>query len=302
MAERQDTDLTPPLAPALQAPREEAVLDGSHITFRWADVDGAAEYVLEVATDPAFEQVVHTETTTDTSATVTEAFTTDGTTHFWRVIARNEAGESHGENIESFISVTPDVAHQHHARPDQAERLGPLGEAMTEKSPMGRRATAKPASKGAELEHPDKEEDLGPAPELLKAVSAGVAAEVTEDEDYYEKEAELGVQHEGIGVAAVMGFMLAIVVVLAMAVVFVFYLTQMASQQALSDVTALQTYPQLREVEVTAARQLEQYEVIDPEAGVYQIPIDRAIDLMVNEAYENPRTDYSSELQLRPRN
>lgn len=278
MPESQKPDMPLPADPRLRAPLEEAVLDGSTVTFRWEAAEDATDYLLEVASDTAFEHLVHSETTTATSATVADVFATDGTTYYWRVFTRNAAGESSGENIESFVSVTPEESHTPATQPG-----------------------ATPASKQHDVpEHPDREEDMGPVPEMLKAITAEVGAEVTGDDKYYEEEAELGVQHEGIGVGQVLGFMFATIVALGMAVVFVFFLTQTASQQALDDVTALQTYPQLREVEAAATQRLDQYEVLDAGAGVYQIPLDRAIDLMVNEAYQNPRTDYSSELVLRP--
>ena len=141
-------------------------------------MDGADDYLLEVATDTAFEDVVHTEATEATSITVKGAFPGDGATYYWRVFARNAAGESEGENIESFVSTTPEEA-SHSVE-----------------------AGATPASKQTAPERPDQEEDLGPVPEMLKAVKAEVGAEVTGDEEYFREEAELGVQHEGIGLVA----------------------------------------------------------------------------------------------------
>ncbi|MEM1127113.1 MAG: hypothetical protein AAGI71_10710 [Bacteroidota bacterium] len=60
-------------------------------------------------------------------------------------------------------------------------------------------------------------------------------------------------------------------------------------------------YPELREVRVSASNLLENYEVLNAEDSTYRIPLNRAIDLMVNEAAQRPPRAYSSELQMRPR-
>jgi hypothetical protein len=68
-------------------------------------------------------------------------------------------------------------------------------------------------------------------------------------------------------------------------------------------VLAETTYPELREAMASAAGRLTQFGVVDQAQGVYRIPIDRAIDLMVNEQFQNGGAgDYSDELRLLPPN
>jgi hypothetical protein len=52
-------------------------------------------------------------------------------------------------------------------------------------------------------------------------------------------------------------------------------------------------YTQLRETEAQAAQKLSQYEVIDEQAGTYRIPIDRAMDIMANQAYQEGERTYA---------
>ncbi|HMB94007.1 MAG TPA: hypothetical protein VKP65_24365 [Rhodothermales bacterium] len=287
MTQQEDSEMKAPAAPNLVAPREEAIVDGTAVTFEWEPVEAATEYFLEVASDTTFETLVFAENVGDTtSITVADVFPTDEGTYYWRVFSRNAAGESHGDVVESFISGTPDDAAASLVSPDQAEGFGPLA------------AVANP-SKTEKPVNPDQEEEIGPLPGLLKANVAEVAAEVTGAEEAYQAEAELGVQHEGVGAASILGFIFATITAIAMAVVFVFFYSGFVAEETARKAAAGVDYPELRQVEATADEQLEQYKILNDAEGVYRIPIDRAMELMVNETYREPGT-YSPELQLLP--
>lgn len=148
-----------------------------------------------------------------------------------------------------------------------------------------------------------EEEDMGPVPELLKAATVEAAAEVTGEAEFFEAEEQLGVQHEGIGAAQVLGFVLAILAVLGMAVAFIFIILGEQVRGVEDAYASEANYVELREAEAQADRLLEQYGVIDEAQGIYRIPIDRAMELMANEAYTNrANRAYSPELQLLPGN
>ena len=157
-----------------------------------------------------------------------------------------------------------------------------------------------PAEPETAPERPAVEEDMGPVPELLKAAGAEAAAEATGDESLVEE--ELGVQPEGIGGAQILGFIFAILAVIAMAIVFVIIILSGEVRDVQGEFAAGVDYPELREVEAQAARLLGQYEVIDADAGVYRIPIDEAIEQIANQTFAAPGGPYSPELQLLPGN
>lgn len=285
MTQQDDSEMKAPAAPVLVAPREEAVVDGSAVTFVWEPVEEATEYYLEVASDTTFETLVYEENVGDvTAVTIADVFPTDKGTYYWRVFSRNAAGESHGDVVESFISSTPDAA----------EAVVNPGQAGAD--PFATAATPGTAEKPVS---PDQEEDVGPLPGLLKANVAEVAAEVTGAEEAYEAEAELGVQHEGVGAASILGFIFATITAIGMAVVFVFFWSGFVADETARKAAAGVSYPELRQVEAIADEQLEQYKILNDAEGVYRIPIDRAMELMVKETYREPRT-YSPELQLLP--
>jgi hypothetical protein len=287
MTQPEDSEMKAPAAPTLVAPREEAVIDGSAVTFVWEPVEEATEYYLEVASDTTFETLVYEENVGDvTSVTIADVFPTDEATYYWRIFSRNAAGESHGDVVESFISGTPDEATESLVIPDEAEGFGPLAAVASPSQ------TERPVS-------PDQEEEAGPLPGLLKANVAEVAAEVTGAEEAYEAEAALGVQHEGVGAASILGFILAVIAAIAAAVIVVFFWSGFVAEETARKAASGVNYPELRQVEATADEQLEQYKILNDAEGVYRIPIDRAMELMVNETYRQPGT-YSPELQLLP--
>lgn len=62
-------------------------------TLSWAASPGATSYLVEVATDPGFTNIVATRTVTGTSTTLTTALAPD-TVHHWRVRASNGCGNT----------------------------------------------------------------------------------------------------------------------------------------------------------------------------------------------------------------
>lgn len=264
MAQQQDTPATS-LAPRLVAPREEAVINGKEVTFVWMGNDAITGYTLQVAADRLFEDVVfEKEVGYATSFTVSGRFITDDRTYFWRVFGLDKQGRWHGEEIiESFISGTREDVALHTVSPDRREELGPVAE-------------------------------------LFRATSVEAAAEVTGAPEYFEQEAQMGVAHEGIEAGQIIAIALAILVSLGIIAVIVMQWTSIVAIEVQRASVGMSGYPELRENKAEAVRLLNQYDVVEGEPGQYRIPIERAIDLMVNEAYGEQGRTYSSELPLRP--
>ena len=250
--------------PVLVSPREETVVNGRRITFVWNPVEGASTYRLQVAESPAFDRVVFEETIDGrTEVVVEDELSLDEKTYYWRIVARDEDGLLHGEdNIESFISGTP-----------EDEEL--------------------------QLASPDADEEYGPAARLFRGAKAEAAAELTDDPKYLEEEAELGVEHEGVEAGQILGFALAVAVALGLSIFALFQYVNIVADETRFTATGTSGYPELREIELNATRQLSQYGVVNQEEGVYRIPINRAIEVVVEEA-RGTEGDYSDELNLRP--
>ena len=76
----------------------------SPFTFSWQPVEGATSYVVEVATDPSFDQVLARVTTSETQLSSKGMDLDSGVTHYWRVQA---SGAGHTNGISAVRSFTP---------------------------------------------------------------------------------------------------------------------------------------------------------------------------------------------------
>ncbi|MEX0748219.1 MAG: hypothetical protein WD275_09490, partial [Rhodothermales bacterium] len=219
--------------PVLVSPTEEEVVDGRRITFVWEPIDRAVRYVVQIASDTSFDHVLYeADAGRRTTHTVEGVFPIDESTYFWRVVAEDPDGARHGEaNIESFISGTVDEAEM-------------------------------------ELGAPDQEEEYGPLEQLVRGARAEVGAEVTHGIQYVQEEAELGVEHEGIEAGQILGLTLAIAVALGLAILTLFQYVDLTAKATRDAAAGMSGYPELREAELQATRQLTQYGVIDSAQGV----------------------------------
>ncbi|MCE7930800.1 MAG: exo-alpha-sialidase [Xanthomonadales bacterium PRO6] len=84
----------------LVSPPDAAVNQPATITFNWNAAAHAYDYQVEVATDPAFADIV-ASTTTRTTSWTPPAFDT-GTTYYWRVTARNACPSGDGLFANGF--------------------------------------------------------------------------------------------------------------------------------------------------------------------------------------------------------
>ena len=80
-----------PGAPGLTAPTPGATNVSTTPTLQWSAVADAVDYLVEVASDAAFANIVFSDITTDTSIAVMPALNTSGDYH-WRVTANNACG------------------------------------------------------------------------------------------------------------------------------------------------------------------------------------------------------------------
>ena len=244
-----------PEAPALVSPRREMVVDAQDVTFVWEPVDEAEEYHLEVAADPSFESpVVDERLEAVTEWTPDVDFAEDGRTYYWRVLARDARGWSHGDRVESFVSSTAAFARERAAQ-----------------HPEGR-----PDSR--------EEDSLGPYPDLIKSAMTEAAAEVTGDEALLEEERRMGVAHEGVEAGQIIAIAATVLIAVIIAIFVVFFWSGSVSEQTRQRVVGLSGYPELRRTDLNAQQLLEQYGVTDREQGLYRIPIERSMRLMIDEA------------------
>jgi hypothetical protein len=111
-----------------------------------------------------------------------------------------------------------------------------------------------------------------------------VRAEVTGDTSYSDQEEEMGVEHEGIEASQILALTVVTIVIIGVLIAVLFQLYGSSTSNLRQDVAATANYPELRETRVQAERLLTQFERVENEEGVYRIPIDQAMELLVRES------------------
>lgn len=94
----------PAAAPALLAPADESEDIPVQPEFSWEPVDGAENYALAVATDPAFANVVYSTTVTQTAHTISTTLDYE-TQYFWHVSAQNPCGSGPSSTVFRFATA-----------------------------------------------------------------------------------------------------------------------------------------------------------------------------------------------------
>ncbi len=260
--ENEKTETTSVLAsPRPVAPREATIVNGREVTFEWRPVEDAEAYHLQVARDTAFGTVVFEQDVSaeKTALTVADFFPMNEQTYFWRVLAKNEKGWSRGDRVESFVSGTPEDVQQ-------------------------------------QIRTPDQDESYGPVTELVRSASRMVSEQLAEEgTDRFEREREMGVAYEGVPSGQILAIAVSILFSVGIIVIILFQWTSI-TEAAIRQTSAGQSeYTALRETQAQANQKLSGYEVLDEDAGTYRIPIDQAMNLMANEAYEEGERAYSPE-------
>lgn len=236
-----------PHAPVLLFPKE-GVVDSRQLRLVWQSVDTATAYFVEVATDTDFATVIFEQNVGDVNNILLEqVLPQDGQTYYWRVFAWNENGWSEGENISSFICAT------------EEELSG-------------------------QFVSPDVDEEYGPAARLFRGAAVEVAADLSDSDAILRSEMELGVAHEGVEAKQIMGLVVAVVVALIVIILVIITYASVVVEERQRSLSAGSNYPLLEETERAANEQLSGYEVLDEEMERYRIPIDRAMELMVEES------------------
>lgn len=250
-----DAHSDPPKPPAPVGPLDATRVDGQEVTFAWKPAREADRYRLQVAETSRFEELLlDEEVGNETAVTVGNQFPTDGQTFFWRVVAGSYAGWGEPSEVESFIAGTEEESEQDLLQTDQA----------------------------------------GPVTGLARAAKREVTRRVFEFEDRFEEEKERGVAYEGIAANQIMAIAVSILAVIMVAVVVLFGWYGQVTQETRAQTDSAQNYEMLQQAEVESQQELQQYRVVDEQEEVYQIPIDRAMDVIAAEEYQRAQSSSES--------
>jgi hypothetical protein len=105
---RLDVYDSAPTAPHLLSPADLATDTALTPALRWSEVDQAATYTVEIATDAGFADLVYEDTVALASAAVARKLDRD-TTYWWRARAGNSCGTSASSQVFSFRTTAIDI-------------------------------------------------------------------------------------------------------------------------------------------------------------------------------------------------
>jgi hypothetical protein len=134
---------------------------------------------------------------------------------------------------------------------------------------------------GAEITRPDQQEELGPVGGLMHAAAVEATAEVTGDPEAEAEAERLGIESEGVEAAQIFTIMLTTSLVLAAAVIGVFFMVAYIADGETVERDAVALYPELREVERVYA-EMQNYSRTD---SLYRLPIGVAMEQVAEEYY-----------------
>lgn len=237
-------------APSLVAPRDATAVHGSEVTFVWEQVEGAETYRLQVAATAGFEEPV-----LDADVGAETAVT---------------VGHQFPTDGQTFFWRVLAVS-----------EVGEGGKSSVESFLATTEAEAEPALQRV---------GEGPETGLARAEGHEESEEVFGFADRFQKEKERGVAYEGVAANQILGIAVSIIVVVLVAVGILFGWFEQVSQSAEVSAANRQEYEQTRQAELEATQQLQQYGVVDEEEGIYRIPIDRAMDLIATEEYQQQQS------------
>ncbi len=107
---------------------------------------------------------------------------------------------------------------------------------------------------------------------------------------------EFAVQSEDLSAGVLTGVIAGVAVLVMVIVVIAVSVSGQRFEEARVDAISHSGYPDLRQTHTGSVEKLTHYKVLDQDAGVYRIPIDRAMKLVVDEAAVS--STESSELRL----
>jgi hypothetical protein len=94
-------------APSIVEPRPDAPVDANYATFSWDSVPFVDGYILEIARDAEFTEIIVDVAVGDaTTLTLFETFLPDGNPRYARVSAVSAAAESAYSEVIAFVPVT----------------------------------------------------------------------------------------------------------------------------------------------------------------------------------------------------
>lgn len=117
-------------------------------------------------------------------------------------------------------------------------------------------------------------------------------------DDHSDGHDQVGVEPESLNVFMIMGVVFATSLVVIALIIVGFGITFSYAQKNEDAMLMDAAYPEIRDIRAAATAEMNKSAVVDAEEGIYRIPVDQAMDLMVDMQYKNPEGNFTSEVTL----
>jgi hypothetical protein len=101
-------ELPIPTAPILTSPQNESEINTQTPLLTWGPIENATKYFVQVSYSVLFDDIIF-ESEVQNENQITTPTLEVGSSYFWRVLARNESGDSEWSEVRSFTIPLPDI-------------------------------------------------------------------------------------------------------------------------------------------------------------------------------------------------
>ncbi len=136
------------------------------------------------------------------------------------------------------------------------------------------------------------------AEETMSTLEDSPTEHVHDDHDAHG--AVLDFEPESVNSTLILGIVLSTVLVVLVLIVVGFTITGVYSTKMNEQLVTETSYPEIRDVRAAATAELNESGMVDAEAGIYRIPVERAMDLMVEQNYLEPGENLYQGLKITP--
>lgn len=248
-------------APQLLTPENGARLAAdAEVILSWESVEQATEYHVQLSTSPDFPE-----------PTPKELLEPGVDPELHEIVLDTTVKEATALDVTGALP-TKGIEYYWRVRARTPEAWGPFSEVWSffiEEEPV-------PGPL------PGEQEELGPVAELVKTATEE-AKEALHSEAHTQEE----VEPDHFAATEIISIVLVTLVVLVMLSIAVYQVLLIENKSALIALTEEVENPRLEKLEMEAKEKLSTYGVVDASKGIYRVPIDRAMELIVQEYQQN---------------
>ena len=109
---------------------------------------------------------------------------------------------------------------------------------------------------------------------------------------------DMGFEPEAINALVILGVVFATSIVVVGLIFIGFTITEVYAENTVKELVAQTEYPEIRDIQAAATAAMNESGVVDADAGIYRVPVERAMEVMAEQQYTNPQGNFSEEVSI----